>query len=221
MFRRLLVLFFAASAPSLPYAADLALPPGSSVSGRTASQLSAEWWQWAMSIPDETSPVRDLDGANCGVGQQGSVWLLAGGFGSSKIRRVCTIPEGKTLFFPLINMVYWPRRDDKSFTCEQAKASAALNNETALDLFAEIDGAAVAELKQYRVSTSQCFDVFGRVPSNQRRHNAYPSASDGYWLAVKPLPKGHHTLKFGGKYNRNSPAFGRMVQDIEYELVVQ
>ena len=221
MFRNLFVLLVVASALSHAAAADFALPPGSSVSGRTAAQLSTEWWQWAMSIPDETSPVRDLSGINCGIGQKGSVWFLAGGFGSSKIHRVCTIPEGQILFFPLINMVYWPRQNDTSFTCEMAKASAALNNETALELFAEIDGTAVDGLKQYRVSTAQCFDIFARVPSSQRPYKAYPSATDGYWLSVKPLSKGRHVLKFGGKYNRKSPDYGRMVQDIEYELIVK
>jgi len=65
------------------------LPPGSKADDRSAEALSIAWWQWAMSIPDEVNPVRDLTGANCDVGQQGKVWFLAGGFGSSKIRRKC------------------------------------------------------------------------------------------------------------------------------------
>lgn len=200
---------------------DFVLPAGTPVDGRTASQLTTDWWQWAMSIPAETSPVRDLTGSNCAVGQQGSVWFLAGGYGSSKIHRACSIPEGKILFFPLINMGYWPQKGNNSMTCQQAKAGAALNNETAIDLFAEIDGIAINELKQYRISSNECFDIFERIPSGQHPYNASPSASDGYWLSLKPLQKGHHTLKFGGRYNRNSSSFGHMVQDIEYDLMVQ
>lgn len=222
MFRPALALLLAIiTFPLAAIASDLAYPPGVPFKGRSMAELTNNWWQWAMSIPDEINPVRDLSGSNCGLGQSGEVWFLAGGFGSSKIRRLCSVPEGKFLFFPLINMVYWPRSDNLSYTCDQAKASAALNNETGLDLFVEIDGVAVDGLKQYRVASEKCFNVFARIPQNQRPYNAYPAASDGFWLLLKPLQKGRHNLKFGGKYNRNSPAYGRMVQDIEYELIVQ
>lgn len=222
MLRTTLILLLATiTCPLVANASDLAYPPGSSVKGRSMGELTTEWWQWAMAFPDDVSPVHDLSGANCGIGQSGAVWFLAGGFGSSKIRRVCSVPDGKTLLFPLINMAYWPRKNNLSYTCDQAKVSAALNNETALDLFAEVDGVAVDGLKQHRVTSEKCFNVFARIPSSQRSYNAYPSASDGYWLVLKPLPKGRHILKFGGKYNRNSSAYGRMVQDIEYELIVQ
>jgi hypothetical protein len=206
---------------STSFAADFLLPPKSSVEGRSASQLAADWWQWAMSAPREESPIGDMTGAKCTYGQEGPVWFLAGGFGSSKIRRACSIPAGKTLFFPVINMVYWPRRGDAAYTCPQAKAAAALNNDTALDLFAEIDGVAVEGIAQYRFSSEECFDIYARVPPERGPYKAYPAATDGYWLMVKPLSAGRHTLKFGGRYNRNSPSYGRMLQDIEYVLVVQ
>ncbi len=198
---------------------EFAFPPGAPMAGRSVALLTADWWQWAMSMPDEVNPVRDRTGAHCGMGQRGEVWFLAGGFGSSRIHRVCTVPYGKTLLFPVVNMVYWPARGATSYSCEQARASAALNNDSALDLFVELDGVAAEDVKRYRVSTEQCFDVFGRIPVGQRP-NGYPAASDGYWMALKPLAPGHHTLKFGGRYNRASAAFGRMVQDIEYEIIV-
>jgi hypothetical protein len=199
---------------------DSLLPPRSSVEGRSIAQLAADWWQWALSATREESPVADVTGSKCAVGQQGNVWFLAGGYGSSRIHRTCPVPAGKTLFFPVINMVYWPSRGEIA-TCPQAKAAAALNNDTAVDLFFEIDGVAVQDLKPYRVSSDECFDVYGRVPAERGAYKAYPAATDGYWLALKPLPKGRHTLKFGGRYNRSSASFGRMVQDIEYELVVE
>ncbi|TAL27104.1 MAG: hypothetical protein EPN97_18280 [Alphaproteobacteria bacterium] len=196
-------------------------PVGVLVDGRNASQLTIDWWQWLMSIPGETNPARDLTGANCALGQQGSIWFLAGGFGSSKIHRVCTIPEGKILFFPLITMSYYPEKGNNALSCRQAKAEAALNNDTAIGLFAEIDGVAINKLEQYRVASSECFNIFERAPADQHPYDAYPSATDGFWLSVKPLKKGRHILKFGGRYNRNSPYLGRMIQNIEYDLTVQ
>lgn len=185
-------------------------------------ELANQWWEWAMASPKQNSPVSDRTGERCADGQQGDVWFLAGGYGSSKVRRKCTVPAGKTLFFPLINMVYWPTPDGiGTFTCDRAKELAALNNDTVTDLFAEIDGQALENLKQYRLASQQCFDVFSRTPATQNAYKAFPSATDGYWLQLKPLAPGRHILKFGGRYNHSSADYGRMVQDIEYELIIE
>lgn len=189
--------------------------------GRSTADLSSDWWKWAMSSPDEINPVRDISGIHCDTGQRGNVWFLAGGFGSSKIRRSCEIPDGKHIFFPVINMVYFPREANNGYTCEQAKSNAAVNNETAIDLFAEIDGVTVKEPKSFRVRAEKCFDVFDWIPTADKPYNAYPSASDGYWILLNPLKKGKHTIKFGGRYNNKTTAFGRNLQDIEYEITVK
>jgi hypothetical protein len=222
MFRNIVVSVAAALALPIPaLAADFAFQPGSSVKGASVAQLSTEWWQWAMSIPSEVNPLRDLTGANCGAGQQGAVWFLAGGFGSSKIRRSCVVPAGKPLFFPVVNMVYYPARGNDTYTCEKAKAAAALNNDSAIDLFVELNGTSLSNVRRFRTASEKCFDIFERIQPEQRPYKAYPSASDGYWVLLKPLQRGRYTLKFGGRYNQNSSDYGRMVQDIEYELVVQ
>jgi len=199
----------------------LPLAPDYKLDGLSAADLSAEWWKWAMASPREISPVRDLSGAHCAVGQSGRVWFLAGGFGSARISRECTIPADKYLFFPVVNMAYWPSDENSGFTCAQAKVSAALNNDTAVDLFASLDGAEIPNVRSHRARTEECFDIFERVPSSFGPYKAFPSASDGYWLLLAPLPKGKHTIKFGGKYNRNSADYGRMVQDIEYYVIVK
>lgn len=214
-YKNLIAVFIALTLPIYALAVEV-VPPNSHT-----PQLATQWWQWAMSFPEENSPVADHTGAKCAFGQSGNIWFLAGGFGSSKIRRTCHLPKGKTLFFPLVNMVYWRAQDAVGFTCERAKMLAALNNDTALDLFAEIDAIPIANLKQYRVASDQCFDVFARAPKSAGLYNAYPSATDGYWLQIRPLSPGRHTLKFGGRYNRTSSDYGRMVQDIEYELLVE
>lgn len=197
------------------------LDPGFKIEGRSAGEWSAGWWQWAVSSPDNINPVRDSVGTHCGVGQQGKVWFLAGGYGSSKIRRTCAVPAGKYLFFPVINNAFWPDEEDNGYTCEQAKESAAVNNDTALDLYVELNGTKIKDVKKYRVRTEKCFDIFARVPKEVEAYRAYPAASDGYWLLLEPLPKGKHTLKFGGRYNNAEGAGGGMVQDIEYQITVQ
>ena len=68
-------------------------------------QLTSEWWQWVLSIPVAENPLLDQTGADCVVGQRGPVWFLVGNFGGGTTTRNCSIPEGKLLFFPVINSV--------------------------------------------------------------------------------------------------------------------
>jgi hypothetical protein len=38
--------------------------------------LTAQWWQWALSMPPSVNPVLDPTGAYCALGQRGSTWFL-------------------------------------------------------------------------------------------------------------------------------------------------
>jgi hypothetical protein len=72
--------------------------------GPDRHDLTADWWQWALSIPVSANPLLDDSGKNCMVGQRGDTWFLAGSFGGSA-SRTCSVPEGVTLFFPVANSV--------------------------------------------------------------------------------------------------------------------
>ncbi len=74
------------------------LDPEYKLEGRSSEDLSIAWWKWAMSDPSQANPIRDITGEHCAVNQEGDVWFLAGGFGSSAIRRVCSVPSGKYIF---------------------------------------------------------------------------------------------------------------------------
>lgn len=215
-----LIFFIASACTSHPVSV---LPPDFRLFDMNASEYSAEWWKWTNSMPRANSPLRDLTGENCAVGQSGPVWFLAGGYGSSHIQRHCTVPEGKYLFFPAVNMVYWSPRRATRYTCEQAIAGAAVNNDTALDVFVEIDDFQLPDANLYRARTSECFNVYERVPLEVGAYDAYPSASDGFWFMLAPLPKGSYVIRFGGRYNsagqRNG--FNQMVQNIEYTILVE
>ncbi len=84
-------------------------------------ELTAQWWQWAFSIPSSVHPLTlkaaDLTGADyCMVGQQGGEWFLGGIFkvvdvdnppgpvnGVQVVDRKCEIPLGKTILIPVLN----------------------------------------------------------------------------------------------------------------------
>src|SRR5438105_2653789 len=84
------------------------LTPNSAPGGLTYGEWSAKWFKWAYEPPPASSPVLDTTGQNCAVGQSGDVWFLAGTFFISPpapppVTRICTIPAGRRLFFPVGN----------------------------------------------------------------------------------------------------------------------
>src|SRR5918992_3331538 len=45
---------------------------------KPSSDLTTEWWQWIMSIPEEENPVTDKTGEDCSQGNFGDTFFLAG-----------------------------------------------------------------------------------------------------------------------------------------------
>lgn len=88
------------------------LPPASAQSvqalGVPAGEWAARWWQWSLGVPADRNPMSDTDGRHCAQGQQGSVWFLAGYWGSAgtPVYRNCHVPAGKAIFFPVVNTVW-------------------------------------------------------------------------------------------------------------------
>ena len=88
--------------------ASAVFQPGSVMFGRTYSEWSAEWWQWALSLPADGSPL--FDTADCNTGQSGPVFFLGGKFcptggtcDFTNVKRRCTVPVGKAIHFPILN----------------------------------------------------------------------------------------------------------------------
>ena len=96
--RLLLALGLALAAPAM--AGDTAAKGGDAP---TVRELSAAWWQWALSIPASVNPLGDPTGSLCGVGQHGKVWFLGGTLDGSPANRSCKVPAGTAIFFPVIN----------------------------------------------------------------------------------------------------------------------
>ena len=61
-----------------------------------------------MGLPQENHPLFDETGEDCDVGQSGKVWFLGGVINETgSASRECTVPTGKAIFFPILN-VEWP-----------------------------------------------------------------------------------------------------------------
>lgn len=197
---------------------------GELVGGVRLDQYANRWWQWAYSMPASESPVRDQVGIKCAVNQSGDVWFLAGGFGSSRITRYCEIPQGKHLFFPIINMLYIPSREQLkmgSIPCRRAMNGAAANNNNLEYIEVVIDGESITDAEKLRVRPNECFDAAGGIPSKDDSPKVFPSATDGYWIMIKPLSPGDHEIRFRAKYNNPGRGYGTMIQDIHYNIRIE
>ena len=192
-------------------AADAVLvPPDQPVAGLRQDEWSRAWWQWAASFEYEDSPVADRTGQRCAARQSGPVWFLAGTYGTRRTIRTCTVPAGKHLFFPLVNYVVM-RRPTGATSCAAVTRSAAEVTEEASGLLLDVDGVRYPGLVRHRQATRECFDMGALTPG---RTPVYPSAANGYYVMLRPLAPGRHTLNFGG-------VLPSMLQAVTYTLVVE
>ena len=76
------------------------IPPHARAYGLSYAQWGEQWWRWAYSFPLAQFPPSQSGELDCGLGQSGSVWFLAGTVGQGPVMRSCTIPAGKTSVFP-------------------------------------------------------------------------------------------------------------------------
>jgi hypothetical protein len=195
--------------------------------GQTYGRWAAEWWQWALGVPAATNPLLDVTGEQCAQRQVDDVWFLAGTVGADPVVRECTIPEGKALFFPLINNFFGASLLDppEARTEEFVRAQAACA--FPVELFAEIDGFKIRRLDRFFTgepgSQSPVFNVqlppgniFGVDEDSVPELVLTPSAEQGFYLFVRPLSLGEHTVSWQAE-GCSDPA---AVQDITYNLTI-
>jgi hypothetical protein len=177
-------------------------------------QLTAKWWEWVLAIPPEDNPLVDETGENCDVDQSGPIWYLAGTTGGSA-ERECTIPEGKDILFPIVN-VFCSEVTDEEFikqiinTMEEDIPPSQLKRgligcaEFFMDqvdiLEVTIDGEEVANLEDFRVQ-SPIFKIAypeDNVYGVETTTEPQKSLSDGFWILLEGLEPGEHTIESTG-----------------------
>lgn len=207
------------------------LPPNSHAFGNTYEEWSAAWWQWVLSIPADDNPLLDQTGEKCNIGQSGKVFFLVGTAppAPSAATRACTIPAGKAIFFPIINIENdfpcpdpnfkpAPGQSLEDFLTEGAKA--VIDHVTELEV--EIDGVALKNLFDYR-ATSPLFTFTGDpsliIIDPCITGSPQPAVSDGYWIMLTPLPPGQHEIHFRGVENFPESNF-TFETEVTYHIIV-
>jgi len=161
--------------------------------------ITAEWWQWILSAPQDSNPQFDPTGALASSGDQGEYFFVAGTFGG-KAERSFTVDEGQSLVVPLLNSFAVKTEPGETAESLREIVTSFADNVTDLDLTIDkhkINDSELFELRTYADDFSFKFkddDNLFSLPAGKYE----PAFSDGYW-AVLELSPGKHTIEFGGK----------------------
>lgn len=189
-------------------------PPQSMPYGKSYSEWSMAWWVYAITTPLDVSPFGyGTDGT---LGQSGPVWFLGGTFTAPWAPEIhyrnVTVPPGTALFFPI-----W---DAECSTIETPESGFHGNNEAELracsagwadraqagdfgPLACKVDGVELKNLGAYRAATPLMYFV---LPASAADNNIFAvpvtdgqsvySVGDGFYVLLKPLSVGIHTIEF-------------------------
>lgn len=209
----------------LPVRAGL-LAPDVPVAGVSQAEWGDRWWQWAIHYPNGSNPVQDTTGAFAYLGNQGSVFFLAGSFGDPVTRSV-TVGNLQDLFIPFINTV--SNEPDYGNNEAEIRQDAADTLGVVSNLSLSLDGNPVAlppstsSLNDFRqVTPPGTFDltfptdnIYGTTPGT------YPAVADGYWAMLGPLSMGVHVLHLTAQADGTGIYAGTSYsQDITYNINV-
>jgi hypothetical protein len=185
--------------------------------GLTYGEWTARFWQWLHSIPKADSPAADTTGKNCALKQTGPVWFLPGTFGGTN-ERTCTIPKGKAILLtPIEVMCSFAEHHVKTEPDLRACAKADQDKVTSATI--TVDG---IQVKPYRLQ-SPLFTVT-LVENNALGLKAQttPALADGYWVILKPLPTGSHTIHASGSLvDFTTTGTVNFASDVIYHLIIK
>jgi hypothetical protein len=199
-----MILYVMASAPKIDSFKSI-----DSVVGVTYGQWTVRWWQWALSIPSDRNPVVDATGLAAAQDQPKDVWFLAGIFGDGNRNRKyplrkCKVPSGMPILIPVLNCeadsIEYPHlKTDQDIVDHVLKQVNSIEKK---DCF--VNGEPVSPERV--PSDPRIFDVKVH-PDFDRFHTGGGSSrasADGYWVFLKDLPIGEHTIRFEGSCENGS-----------------
>ena len=184
------------------------------------SELGDRWWQWITGLDSNVvNPFTELgqDGCDAGLQDNGKLLFLVGSAKDNVTgfpEHECGIPQGTSILFPIVNVLCDDLEVNTPFFAQTEQGQRICANnllDNYYNLTLEIDGYEVQNLEQYRIDSPAGGFEFTAVPNNPV---AIPAGngtgvSDGFWILLKPLKPGEHTITFSGAIDfRDVPGLG-------------
>jgi hypothetical protein len=218
-------------------------PPHFNVGGRSMEDWAVQQWTTIFETPvhgtDGVSirnPVFDETGAQAAQGNFDGAFMLFGTItGGNIVRSNVAIPAGKPIFVPIAGIEfsnYDTPNADFSFpgTYSQAQLAqfaqlSALSIPSRGELHVNIDGRPVATLASHRETSPIHYTLpdHDNVLQNFGLDFTGPvdASVDGYYVMLKPLSPGEHTINFGSTIPHNDfPLLSDFSADVTYHVTV-
>jgi hypothetical protein len=166
--------------------------------GYSWEEWTVRWWEWFLSIPKEIHPAYDETGEKYAVGQTDPNTIFLAGTTGGTAKRSINILAGKAVLFPVINFSISYTENPNLKTDEELTSFARSQVDDIVKKEGNIDGVDLTISENNRVY-SPPFD-FSFPVNNVFGLKAGPTrgAGDGYWIFLKPLSPGKHTLRTFG-----------------------
>lgn len=205
--------------------------PGEELFGKSYAELVSEWTNWFVAETIATNPAFDPDGGFCDLNQAGPVWFLTGTF-EGVANRTCRIPAGKAFFLNLggSSVSFAPEFPATDDPCSQMatlveRVRCDVNNDVPVAPDARLqvllDGQPVRDLFAFRAQSlpggftlrvpDPSFLTDLGLPAGDR----FPAVADGYFLFIKPLRPGVHSLTL----RTTNP--DQSVTGVNYRLIIE
>lgn len=132
------------------------------------------------------------------------MWFLAGNFVNPvPVTRTCSVPEGKVLFFPVLNASFFNSpnacgQGADSSTAKEMRAVIAPFIDGATGLSVTLDGQPAGNIRRIRSAVFEVSlpedNVYDALGISCAAGVYSPTVDDGFYAYVKPLNPGSHTL---------------------------
>lgn len=186
--------------------------------GKSYGSWTVEWWRWVLAIPKFKNPIMDATGENTSIHQNNEhVSFLAGKMASENTilpTRSCTVSSRKSILFPVINCETNQLEQPELKSHQEIIDRVKKDEDSIIKRECYVDGKPIIAERiksdpvifTLRLAEENVFNVKGG--------NTYASA-DGYWVFLRPLPKGDHIVSFHG-----SCEYGKLNSGAVYHLWV-
>ena len=223
----LILVVYSTPAPAAASNSLSIFPPDGEPYDLTYDEYAQNFWKWLLSIPASESPMDDTRGDKCTVGQtntNSSVFNL--GPGEGKMERTCTVPAGKGLLIPVMEV----EQSDKEIpgaSVEELTNAAKKDQDSVNSLYLKVDNVEYNynDLLKYRIQPTEPFRVI--FPDNGifGVMDGGPSqvVADGWYIITEPLTPGNHTVHFRSSLSCPDvgciePAFA---MDMKYNIITK